>query len=166
MLAAMAKATKKKVPSDDAEFVICRNKRATFDYALEDRYEAGMVLMGSEVKSLRAGKASITEAYAKIDGDEVWLEGAHINEHPWAHTGGHAPTRRRKLLLHREEIEKLEVKVNERGYTLVPIVLYFRGGKVKCELGVGKGKKLYDKRESIKERDTGRDVDRELGRYR
>ena len=160
MLAAMVKATKKKFPSDDAELVICRNKRATFDFAIEDRYEAGLVLVGSEVKSLRACKASISEAYAKIDGEEVWLEGAHINENPFAHTGGHAPNRRRKLLLHRTEIEKLEIKVNERGYTLVPIVLYFRGGKVKCELGLGKGKKLYDKRESIKERDVERDIER------
>lgn len=158
----MSKAAKKKFPSDDAEKVVCRNKRATFDFAIEDRYEAGMSLLGSEVKSLRGGKASINEAYAKVEDGQVWLEGAHINEYPWAYQGGHAPTRRRRLLLHREEIEKLEVKVNEKGYTLVPIVIYFRGGKAKCELGVGKGKKLYDKRESIK----ARDVDRETERYR
>lgn len=162
MLAAMAKVAKKKIPSDDAERVVCRNKRATFDFAIEDRIEAGMSLLGSEVKSLRAGKASINEAYAKVDGDEVWLEGAHINEYAWAHTGGHAATRRRRLLLHREEIDKIEVKVNEKGYTLVPIAIYFRGGKAKIELGIGKGKKLYDKRESIK----ARDVDRETERYR
>lgn len=158
----MAKVAKKKFPSDDAERVVCRNKRATFDFAIEDRYEAGMSLLGSEVKSLRAGKASINEAYAKVDHDEVWLEGAHINEYKWAHLGGHAPTRQRRLLLHREEIDKIDVKVNEKGYTLVPIAIYFRGGKAKIELGIGKGKKLYDKRESIK----ARDVDRETERYR
>jgi SsrA-binding protein len=163
----MAKSKKKMSPSDETEKVVCRNKRATFDYQIEERYEAGMVLVGSEVKSLRAGKASVAEAYAKIDDDEeVWLEGAHINEYPWAHTGGHEATRRRKLLLKRSEIEKLAVKVNERGYTLVPIAIYFRDGFAKCELGLGRGKKMYDKRDSIKERDVQRDVSRDMQRYK
>ena len=156
----MAKSKKKMSPSDQAESIVCRNKRATFDYQIEELHEAGISLLGSEVKSLRAGKASVSEAYARIEDDEVWLEGAHINEYKYAHTGGHAPTRRRKLLLKRDEIDKLATKVNERGYTLVPIAIYFRDGRAKCELGLGRGKKHYDKRESIKERDTQRDMER------
>lgn len=157
----MAKTKTKKSMTDEAEKVVCRNKRATHDYAIEARYEAGLVLVGSEVKSLRLGKASIAEAYGHVENDEVWLEGALINESPYANRFNHAPNRRRKLLLHREEIDRLNVKVNQRGYTLVPMAVYFRGGKAKLELGLGRGKKAYDKRDSIKERDMRRDLERD-----
>ena len=157
----MAKSKKKQSTASGAERIICRNKRATYDYAIEERYEAGLVLQGSEVKSLRAGKASINEAYARVDDHgEIWLEGAHIAEYPWANRLNHTPTRKRKLLLNRAEIGKISVRVIERGFTLVPMTLYFKGGKAKLELGLGKGKKLHDKRHSIKQRDMERDMGR------
>jgi SsrA-binding protein len=157
----MAKGTKKSNPSDEADKVVCRNRRATFDYAIEERFEAGMVLLGTEVKSLRAGKASINEAFGVITNGEAWLEGAHIAEYPQANRFNHEPTRRRKLLLNKAEIDKLEVKTKERGFTLVPIALYFKNGMAKLELGLAKGKKTYDKRHDIKQRD----IDREIERY-
>ena len=157
----MSKGKKKRSKTAGADSVVCRNKRATFDYAIEDRYEAGLSLVGSEVKSLRSGKASISEAYARLDDSgEIWLEGAHIAEYPFSNRMNHEPTRRRKLLLNRAEISRISVRVIERGYTLVPMSLYFKGGYAKLEVGLGKGKRQHDKRASIKERDVARENER------
>ncbi len=140
--------------------VVAKNRRARHDYFIEDTWEAGLVLLGTEVKSLRQGKGSITEAYVRLEGGEAWLVGATIQ--PWSHGNrqNHEPTRRRKLLLHRREIERLIGKIQQQGYTLVPMELYFSQGKAKLEIGLGKGKKHYDKREDTKERDARRDMDR------
>ncbi len=159
----MAKSKKKKSASAGADSIICSNRRATFDYTIEDRFEAGLVLMGSEVKSLRAGKASISEAYARLDNQgELWLEGAHIAEYPWANRQNHETNRRRKMLMNRREIHKISVRVTERGYTLVPMKLYFRKGYAKLEVGLGRGKKQHDKRASIKEKDVKREIQRQM----
>ena len=136
------------------------NRRARHDYFIEETLEAGLVLTGSEVKSLRAGKAQLKDSYGRVKGGEVWLLNAHISEYGPASQFGHEPTRSRKLLLHRREIERLIGKVKERGLTLVPLRLYFKHGHAKVELGLGRGKKLYDKRASIKERETRRELDR------
>ena len=152
----MAKSRKKISPSESAERIICRNRRATYDYAIEERHEAGLVLVGSEVKSLRAGKASIAEAYAYLHEGELYLVGAHIPEYPWSNRLNHEPTRRRKMLMNRKEIDKLSVRIIERGYSLVPMALYFKNGRAKLEIGLGKGKKHYDKRHAIRERDAKR----------
>jgi len=146
---------------------ICRNKRAFRDYFISDRVEAGLVLVGSEVKSLREGRASLGEAcYAEVRDGEMFLVGCHIAEYPWANLFNHDPLRTRKLLLRRSEIRKLSVKLVERGFTLVPLELYFRRGKVKVELGLAKGKRQYDKRDSVRKRDLERDLDVESSRRR
>lgn len=146
--------------------VIASNRRARHDYFIEDTWEAGLVLLGTEVKALRQGKATITEAYVRIDGDEAWLVGATIQ--PWTHgnRNNHEPARKRKLLLHRREIERLRGKVNQQGFTLVPMKLYFNKGKAKLQLGLGKGKKHYDKRQDTKQRDAKRDIERAKRRDR
>jgi len=138
------------------------NRRARHDYHIEETIEAGLVLTGSEVKSLRAGKAQLKDSYGRISKGEVWLFNAHISEYAAAAQFGHDPIRSRKLLLHRREIDRLAGKVKERGLTLIPLRLYFRKGRAKVELGLGRGKKLYDKRASIKERETRREVDRAM----
>jgi len=142
--------------------LIAANKRARFDYHIEESVEAGLVLRGSEVKSLRAGKASLTDAYAVIEPDGAWLVNSHIAEYPQASIFNHPPKRKRKLLLHAAELRKWGVKLRERGFTLVPLRLYWRGAHVKVEIGLARGKKTYDKRESIKERDTSREVEKQL----
>ena len=138
------------------------NRRARHEYFIEESIEAGLVLTGSEVKSLRAGKGQLKDSYARVERGEVWLMNAHISEYGPAAQFGHEPTQRRKLLLHRREIDRLGGKLREKGLTLVPLRIYFKGGRAKVELGLGRGKKLYDKRESIKEREMRRDVDRAL----
>lgn len=143
---------------------VATNRRARHDFAIEDVLEAGLVLMGSEIKSVRAGKVSLQEAFVALDGGEAWLEGAHIADYAMAGYIRHEPLRRRKLLLHRKEIFELARRVQVKGYTLVPLRLYLKAGRAKLELGVAKGKKLYDKREAIRERDTQRDMARELAR--
>ena len=162
----MAKGKKQqsgKAPSDRK--IICRNKRAFRDYYITDRVEAGLVLLGSEVKSLREGRASLGEGcYAETRGGEMFLVGCHIAEYPWANQFNHEPLRERKLLLHGREIRKLTVKLVERGFTLVPLQLYFRRGRVKIELGLAKGKRQYDKRASVKDRDLDRDLEAEARR--
>jgi SsrA-binding protein len=140
------------------------NRRARHDYFIEETVEAGLVLTGSEVKSLRAGKAQLKDSYARIERGEAWLLNAHISEYGPASQFGHEPTRRRKLLLHAREIERLTGKTKESGLTLVPLRLYFKHGRAKVELGLARGKKLYDKRESIKERETRREMDRAMKR--
>jgi SsrA-binding protein len=141
---------------------IAVNRRARHDYCIEETIEAGVVLTGSEVKSLRAGKAQLKDSYGHIKHGEVWLFNAHISEYSPAAQFGHEPTRSRKLLLHRSEIERLIGKVKERGLTLIPLRLYFKHGRAKVELGLARGKKLYDKRAAIKERETRRELDRAM----
>ncbi len=144
--------------------LVAKNKKARFNYELGDRLEAGMVLSGTEVKSLRLGKGNLTDAYAKIKDGEAWLISCHISAYPYAHYDNHDPERPRKLLLHRRELRKLESKLAEQGYSLIPLAIYFKNGLAKVELALAKGKKLYDKRQSIKEREQKRDVARGMRR--
>jgi len=139
---------------------IAVNRRARHDYFIEESLEAGVVLTGSEVKSLRAGKAQLKDSYAQIKKGELWLMNAHISEYAPSAQFGHEPVRSRKLLVHRREIDRLTGKVKEQGLTLIPLRLYFKHGHAKVELGVARGKKLYDKRASIKEREVRREMDR------
>ena len=148
-----------------AKKVIAVNRKARFDYFIEDEFEAGMVLKGTEVKSLRLGKANIKDAYARVVNGEVFVYQLHIGPYPYAYYGNHDPLRARKLLLHRQEIKRLYSKVNEKGHTLVPLKLYFKGGKVKLAIALAKGKRRYDKREAIKRRDEKRDLDRARKQY-
>jgi len=145
---------------------IAQNKKAHFDYFIDDKYEAGIVLKGSEVKSLRMGKASLVDAYAKITNGEVFVHQLNISKYPYAYYGNHQPKRPRKLLLHKREIKRLLGKTKEKGFTLIPIDLYFKKGKVKMTLGLARGKQKYDKRETIRKRDEKRDMDRERKGYR
>jgi len=145
---------------------VCRNKRAYRDYFISDRYEAGMVLQGSEVKSLRDGRVSMGDSYAEVRGNELFLVGCHIAEYPWANQFNHEPMRQRKLLMHKREIRRLGIKLNERGFTLVTLQIYFSKGKAKVELGLAKGKRQYDKRAAVRDRDLARDLDVEAGRRR
>lgn len=143
---------------------IAVNRRARFEYQIEETFEAGIVLTGSEVKALREGKANLKDSYGRMEGDEIFLWNAHISPYGPASQFGHEPTRTRKLLLHREEISRLQGKVQERGLTLVPLRLYFKNGRAKIELALARGKKHHDKRESIKEREVKREIDRALRR--
>ena len=146
---------------------VATNRRARHDYAIDEVLEAGVSLMGSEVKSLREGKASLQDAYAVVRNGEVFLMGVHIP--PWGPAGvlqNHEPTRTRKLLLHKAEIRKLIGKTAEKGLTLVPLRMYFRGNKVKVEIGVAKGKKHFDKRETIAKREAEREMERRRGTQR
>jgi SsrA-binding protein len=136
------------------------NRRARHDYHIEETIEAGLVLTGSEVKSLRSGKAQLKDSYGRVSKGEIWLFNAHISEYGPAAQFGHDPARARKLLLHKREIERLIGKVKEKGLTLVPLRIYFRHGVAKVELGLGRGKKLYDKRTSLRERQVKREMDR------
>jgi SsrA-binding protein len=143
-----------------AEKSICQNKMARRDYFIEDTFEAGIVLVGTEVKSLRDGKANIKDSYARVKDDEIFLYDLHIGPYTHGNRANHEPLRVRKLLLHKREIRRLYGKSRERGLALVPLRMYFKNGKVKVELGVGRGKKLYDKREDIKLREDQRDMER------
>lgn len=145
--------------------IIAINRKARHDFFIEDEYEAGMVLTGTEVKSLRLGKVNLKDTYAQIKDGEVFVYQLHIGAYPFAYYGNHDPLRPRKLLLHKREIKRLYGKVNEKGHTLVPLKLYFKKGRVKISLALAKGKRKYDKREAIKRRDEQRDLDRELKRY-
>ncbi|MEW5914625.1 MAG: SsrA-binding protein SmpB [Thermodesulfobacteriota bacterium] len=144
--------------------VVARNKRARFDYELGDRFEAGLVLTGTEVKSLRLGKASLNEAYVRIKDGEGWLVGCQIQPYPFAYYDNHEPTRPRKLLLHKREIRRLTGKVAEQGYSLIPLAIYFKQGKAKMEIALAKGRKKADKRAVIKKRDQEREMARALRR--
>jgi SsrA-binding protein len=145
--------------------LIAKNKKARFNYELGERFEAGMVLTGTEVKSLRLGKANLTDAYARLKDGEVWLVSLHIGPYPYAYYDNHEPERPRKLLLHRAEIKKLTGKVQEQGMSLIPLALYFKRGVAKVELALAKGKKRHDKRETIKRRDQQREMERALKNY-
>ena len=148
------------------EKLIARNRRATFDYELEDRYECGIVLVGSEVKSLRDGKVEIVDAYGAIERGQAWLMQLFIAPFEQASHFGHETRRRRKLLLHRSEIRKLDDALRDRGYTLIPTRLYFKDGKAKIELALARGKSRGDKRQDIAKKDADRDVRNALGRAR
>jgi SsrA-binding protein len=142
------------------EKLICANKRARRNYAIDETYEAGMVLVGTEVKALRQGKANLKDSYARIKGGEVFLVDSHISPYSHGNQFNHDPDRTRKLLMHKREIRKLYGKIRERGFTLIPLRMYFKDGKAKVEMGLGKGKKLYDKREDLKKRAMEREVER------
>ena len=146
--------------------LIAQNKKARHDYHLEDTFEAGLVLTGTEVKSLRAGRASLVDGFGEIDDGELWLSGVHIPEYTQGTWTNHAARRKRKLLLHRSEIDRISRRLLESGLTIVPLSLYFKDGRVKVEIAVAKGKKAYDKRHALAERQADReakaDVDRRL----
>lgn len=145
---------------DDNVKVVVRNRRARHDYYIEETIEAGIALIGSEVKSLRMGRASLQDSYAEIVGNEVILRNAHIDQYEPAARFNHDPLRPRRLLLHKSEIRRLASKVSQKGYTLIPLSIYFRDGKAKVELAVARGRKTYDKREAIKQRDIQRESER------
>lgn len=147
---------------DAAQKVICQNKTARLNYFIDDVYEAGIVLAGTELKALREGKANLKDSYALVQHGEIFLYDLHIGPYSHANRANHEPLRVRKLLLHKREILRLYVKSQEKGLSLVPLKLYFKHGRVKLEFGVGKGKKLYDKREDIKKRDDMRYMERGL----
>jgi len=140
--------------------VVTVNRQAYHEYFVEETVEAGIALTGTEVKSIRAGHVNLRGAFARVKGDEIWLEGAHIAEYEQGTYMNHDPLRPRKLLLHRKEITRLEMRVSAKGLTLVPLKLYFKGNRAKVELGLCRGKKLYDKRETIKEREVQRELAR------
>lgn len=144
--------------------VIARNRRARHDYHIEDTVEGGLVLTGTEVKSLRAGRASLTDGFAQIENGEVWLHGVHIPEYTQGTWTNHEPRRARKVLLHRREIDRWAAKTAERGLTIVPLALYFKDGRVKVELALARGKRTYDKRHDLAERDAAREVERAFRR--
>jgi SsrA-binding protein len=160
----MAQLRPAKVSKETGTKLIAQNKKARHDYAISDTYEAGIVLTGTEVKSLRAGRASLIDSYANVKDGEVWLHGVHIPEYTEGTWNNHTPRRVRKLLLHRDEIARLIGKTREGGQTLIPLTLYFKDGKAKVEIALAKGKKEYDKRQTIAERDANREVVRSMGR--
>jgi SsrA-binding protein len=146
--------------------VIAQNKKARHDYSIEDVFECGIVLTGTEVKSLRMGRASLIDGFAMVDKGELWLSGVHIPEYTQGTWTNHTPRRDRKLLVHAAEIRKLSARMKEGGLTLVPLSLYFKDGKAKIELAVAKGKKVHDKRAALMERQAGREIEREISRRR
>jgi SsrA-binding protein len=150
----------------EGERLVASNRRARFDYAIEDRWEAGLVLTGSEVKSLREGNVNLSDAYALPRGDELFLVNCRIGEYKQAAHFGHEPLRDRKLLMKRAEIERIRGKVEQRGYTLVPLRLYFKEGWAKVELGLAKGRAHEDRRDVIAERESRREIDRAMARAR
>ncbi len=158
--------SQKPSPGAERRIPVARNPRATHDYHILDSWEAGLVLTGTEVKSLRSGKGSIKEAYARVRNGEVFLEGMNVTPYEQGNRYNHDPVRSRKLLLHRKEINRLIGAVERQGLTLVPLELYFRGGHAKVVIGLGRGKKRHDKREDLKRRDAERDVARALARGR
>ena len=149
---------------EQGEKVVVSNRKARHDYSIIDTYEAGMVLMGTEVKSLRLGRASLTDAFASVEDGEVFLRNMYIPEYTMGSWTNHEPRRRRKLLLHRGEIERLIGKTREGGLTLVPLRVYFSSGKVKVEIALAQGKKSYDKRQDLAKRDAAREIARTVGR--
>lgn len=152
--------------SEGGRKVVATNRRARHDYDILDTFECGIVLRGSEVKSLRASQVQIKDAYAEVRNGELWLQSMHIAPYKFARDGGHDPERARKLLLHRREIERLVGQVNEQGLTLIPLSIYFTTGLAKVELALAKGRRTIDKRRSIKEREMKREMDRARGRRR
>ena len=157
----------KKQSGKDKQRPVTVNKKAYHDYELVEKFEAGLSLVGSEVKSLRAGAADLKGSYARIEGEQCWLVGASISLYEQAGIYNHSPLRKRKLLLHKAEIRKIKGKLEQRGFTLVPLRIYFNDrGLAKAELGLARGKRQYDKRKSITERQQKRDLDRDMKKYR
>ena len=152
------------MPKEQGRKLIAQNRKARHDYAIEDTYEAGLVLQGTEVKSLRAGRATLTDGFVEIDGGEAWLQGVHIAEYSQGTWTNHAARRKRKLLLNRVEIDKIERKVSEKGYTIVPLSLYFKDGRAKVEIALARGKKNWDKRQALRERQDDREKQQAVGR--
>ncbi len=152
------------MPKDQGRKLIAQNKKARHDYHIEDTYEAGLVLMGTEVKSLRMGRASLADGFIDIEGHEAWLHGVHIPEYTQGTWTNHSARRKRKLLLNRHEIDKIERRVNEKGLTVIPLALYFLDGRAKVEIALAKGKKSWDKRHSLAERQANREKEQALGR--
>jgi SsrA-binding protein len=160
-----AKGAKKKKSVDDPKVkktVVARNKKARHDYHIDDTYEAGLSLTGTEVKSLRAGRASLIDGWVAIDGGEAWLEGVHIPEYTEGTWTNHTPRRKRKLLLHRVEIEKLGSRSREKGHTIIPLELYFLGGRAKVEIALARGKQEWDKRQTLREQQDAREAQRAM----
>jgi SsrA-binding protein len=152
------------MPREKGRTLIAQNKKARHDYSIEDVFEAGLVLMGTEVKSLRAGRATLTDGFATIDDGEAWLRGVHIPEYDMGTWTNHEPRRARKLLLTREELRRLNGKMKESGLTLIPLSLYFKDGYAKVEIAVARGRKNYDKRQAIAEKESKREAERATGR--
>ncbi|MEW2495994.1 SsrA-binding protein SmpB [Streptomyces nodosus] len=146
--------------------LIAQNKKARHDYHILDTYEAGLVLMGTEVKSLRQGRASLVDGFVQLDGHEAWLHNVHVPEYSQGTWTNHSARRKRKLLLHRDEIDKLESKSQETGHTIVPLALYFKDGRAKVEIALAKGKKEYDKRQTLREKQDRRETDRAISAVR
>ena len=149
---------------EQGQKMVAQNKKARHDFHIEDTYEAGLVLMGTEVKSLRAGRASLADGFADIEGHEVWLHGVHIPEYTQGTWTNHSARRKRKLLLNRAEIDKIERRVNEKGLTLVPLALYFKDGRAKVEIALARGKKSYDKRHALADKQARRETEQAVGR--
>jgi SsrA-binding protein len=152
-----------KQPSSD-EKIVCLNRQARHNYFIDEIYEAGLVLVGTEVKSLRQGRASLVDGFVDIEDHEAWLHGVHIPEYTQGTWTNHSARRKRKLLLNRDELEKIERKVNEKGFTIVPVSLYFKDGRAKVEIALAKGKKTWDKRHALAERQADREKEQALGR--
>ncbi len=150
------------MPRERGQNVVATNRKARHDYTIEDTYEAGMVLSGTEVKSLRQGRASLVDGYAFLEGGEAWLDAVHIPEYGQGTWTNHPPRRKRKLLLHKQELIKISHKTKEGGYTLIPLKIYFKDGRAKVEIAVAKGKKEYDKRQTLRERQDKRESDRAM----
>ncbi|HLN78601.1 MAG TPA: SsrA-binding protein SmpB [Nocardioidaceae bacterium] len=149
---------------EQGQKLVAQNRKARHDYHIEDTYEAGLVLTGTEVKSLRAGRASLVDGFAEVHEGEVWLHGVHIPEYSQGTWTNHAARRKRKLLLNRHEIDRIESRVNEKGLTLIPLSLYFKDGRAKVEIALAKGKKTWDKRHAIAERQAKRETEQAIGR--
>ena len=154
------------MPREHGQKVVATNRKARNDYTIEDTYEAGIVLQGTEVKSLREGRASLVDGYAFIDGGEIWLDAVHIPEYTEGTWNNHAPRRKRKLLMHKAQIIKISHKTKEGGYTIVPLRIYFADGRAKVEIAVAKGKREYDKRQTLRERTDRREADRAMSARR
>ena len=152
------------MPKERGQKVVATNRKARHDFAIEDTYEAGLVLQGTEVKSLREGRASLVDGFVDIDGGEAWLHNVHIPEYTQGTWTNHSARRKRKLLLNRDELDKIERKVNEKGFTIVPTALYFKDGRAKVEIALAKGKKTWDKRQSLATRQADREKEQALGR--
>ena len=145
------------MPKEQGRKMIASNRKARHDYHVEDTWEAGLVLTGTEVKSLRQGRATLGDGFAEVDDHEVWLHGVHIPEYTQGTWTNHAARRRRKLLLNRSEIDKIERKITDKGYTIIPLALYFKDGRAKVEIALARGKKSYDKRHTLAERTANRE---------
>lgn len=154
------------MPKEQGQKVVATNRRARHDYLIEDTFEAGLVLTGTEVKSLRMGRASLVDGYAFVDRGEAWLDAVHIPEYADGTWNNHAPRRKRKLLLHKAQIVKIENKVKQGGYTIIPLQIYFNEGRAKVEIAIAKGKKDYDKRQALRERQDNREAERAMSSRR